>query len=152
MLRDDSVNRLKNRGSMRDLAVNDRLTISRNGLQEDRDENDLMFPLENDDIYMIDRADLKTNVKKGFFSMIDNVLGGAQSKNINMISNTYNEYQQFETAPQTVKPISPHMTISIMENEAFGHTEISPTIMKQQKFEGNTTMMSSNYVNSFNFG
>jgi hypothetical protein len=37
-----------------------------------------MFPLENDDIYMIDRADLKTNVKKGFFSMIDNVLGGAQ--------------------------------------------------------------------------
>lgn len=41
---------------------------------------------------MIDRADLKTNVKKGFFSMIDNVLGGAQNKNISMISNTYNEY------------------------------------------------------------
>jgi len=61
-------------------------------LQEDRDENDLMFPLENEDIYMIDRPDIKTNVKKGFFSMIDSVLGGAQSKNISMISNTYNDY------------------------------------------------------------
>jgi hypothetical protein len=29
---------------------------------------------ENDDMYMIDR---KSSVKKGFFSMIDNVLGGA---------------------------------------------------------------------------
>ena len=44
---------------------------------------------ENDDMYMIDR---KSSVKKGFFSMIDNVLGGAQSKNISMISNTYNAY------------------------------------------------------------
>lgn len=45
-----------------------------------------MFPLDNDDMYMIDR---KASVKQGFFSMIDNVLGGAQSKNISMISNTY---------------------------------------------------------------
>jgi hypothetical protein len=92
MLRDDSVNRLKNQDSFRGFASKDSLVISRKELQEDRDENDLMFPLENDDIYMIDRADIKTNVKKGFFSMIDNVLGGAQSKNISMISNTYNEY------------------------------------------------------------
>ena len=43
-------------------------------------------PLDNDDMYIIDR---KANIKKGFFSMIDNVLGGAQSKNISMISNSY---------------------------------------------------------------
>jgi hypothetical protein len=92
MLREDSVNRLKNQDSFRGFATNDSMIIRRKDLQEDKDENDLMFPLENDDIYMIDRPDLKTNVKKGFFSMIDNVLGGAQSKNISMISNTYNDY------------------------------------------------------------
>lgn len=89
MLRDDSVNRLKNPDSMRGLAANDSMIIRRNELIEDRDENDILIPLDNDDMYMIDR---KASVKKGFFSMIDNVLGGAQSKNISMISNTYSQY------------------------------------------------------------
>jgi hypothetical protein len=46
MLRDDSVNRLKNNQSMSGLANNSSLIISRKSLIENRDENDLMFPLE----------------------------------------------------------------------------------------------------------
>lgn len=107
---------------------------------------------ENDDMYMIDR---KSSVKKGFFSMIDNVLGGAQSKNISMISNTYNAYQN--VPPNTVKEIAPKLAINInLPEKEFGQgIDISPTIMKQQKLYdngNNTTMMSSNYVNSFNYG
>jgi hypothetical protein len=153
MLRDDSINRLKNNDSMRGLVANDSLIIKRNDIIEnDYDENDKMFPLtglESDDIYMLDR---KASVKKGFFSMIDNVLGGAQSKNISMISNTYSQYNQI--TPNTVKPVSPGLTINITDMDKFGGCgDISPTIIKQQKiYDTNTTMVSSNYVNSFNYG
>lgn len=41
-------------------------------------------PLDNDDMYIIDR---KANIKKGFFSMIDNVLGGGQSSTTQMANN-----------------------------------------------------------------
>jgi hypothetical protein len=57
-----------------------------------------------------------------------------------------------------VKQSSPKLTLNITgdmgEIEKFGECiEISPTIQKQQKlFDNNTTMMSSNYVNSFNYG
>jgi hypothetical protein len=93
MLRDDSVNRLKNQEPLRGIMGKDSLVITRNQLEDDfGEESQEMFnPLQgdNDDMYMIDR---KSSVKKGFFHMIDNVLGGAQSKNISMISNTYNAY------------------------------------------------------------
>jgi hypothetical protein len=140
---------------MRGLAAKDSLIINRNELEQDSEEevdDNKMFPLDNDDMYMIDR---KASVKKGFFSMIDNVLGGAQSKNISMISNTYNAYQN---VPNTVKENSPKLTISLCpeHNDKFGQgIDISPTILKQQKLydnHNNTTMISSNYVNSFNYG
>lgn len=153
MLRDDSVNRLKNQNSM---VANDSLIIKRTDLIQDEDNEDFdepdtnqeeMFPMDHDDIYMVDR---KSNIKKGFFSMIDNVLGGAQSKNISMISNTYSQYQNM---PQTVKAVSPKLIINpnINDDDHIGQSiDISPTLMKQQKlFDNNTTMMSSNYINSF---
>lgn len=89
MLRDNSLNRLKNQDPLRGMTAKDSLVITRNEIEQgnmDEDEDEEFNPLDNDDMFMIDR---KSSVKKGFFSMIDNVLGGAQSKNISMISNTY---------------------------------------------------------------
>lgn len=89
MLRDNSLNRLKNQDHLRGMTAKDSLVITRNEIEQgnmDEDEDEEFNPLDNDDMFMIDR---KSSVKKGFFSMIDNVLGGAQSKNISMISNTY---------------------------------------------------------------
>ena len=157
MLREDSVNRLMNQNDpMSRLATKDSLVINRNEIeqdfQQDEEEDNKMIPLDNDDMFMIDH---KASVKQGFFSMIDNVLGGAQSKNISMISNTYQAYQNI---PNTVKENSPSkLTITLPENvDKFGQgIDISPTIMKQQKIydnHNNTTMMSSNYINSFNYG
>jgi hypothetical protein len=60
-------------------------------------------------------VDCQSNIKKGIFSMIDNVLGGAQSKNISMISNSYSQYQN---VPNTTKPQYPKLSISMpMEND-----------------------------------
>jgi len=59
--------------------------------------------------------------------------------------------------PNTVKENAPKLAINInLPEKEFGQgIDISPTIMKQQKLYdngNNTTMMSSNYVNSFNYG
>lgn len=128
MLRDDSVNRLRNQDALRGMAAKDSLVITKNEIEGDmRDEGDNeIYPIDNDDMYMIDR---KSNIKKGFFSMIDNVLGGAQSKNISMISNTYNAYQN---VPNTANEISPKLTINLPEGvDKFGlGIDISPTMLK----------------------
>lgn len=116
MLRDDSVNRLRNQDALRGMAAKDSLVITKNEIEGGmRDEGDNeIYPIDNDE-YMIDR---KSNIKKGFFSMIDNVLGGAQSKNISMISNTYNAYQN---VPNTAKESSPKLTINLPEGvDKFG--------------------------------
>lgn len=146
MFREDSVNRLKNQQAS---GAHDSLVITRNELNGDNfQENNEIYAMDGDDHFMIDR---KASVKKGFFSMIDSVLGGAQSKNISMISNTYSQYQN---VPNTVKESSPKLAINIMENDKFGQClEISPTMLKQQKiYDTNTTMVSSNFVNSFSLG
>jgi hypothetical protein len=70
---------------MRDMAANESLIISRNELDFQEGDNDYRG-FDHDDRYMVD---CQPNIKKGIFSMIDNVLGGAQSKNISMISNSY---------------------------------------------------------------
>jgi hypothetical protein len=59
--------------------------------------------------------------------------------------------------PNTVKENTnaPKMTINLPEKEFGQGIDISPSVMKQQKLYdngNNTTMISSNYVNSFNYG
>ena len=89
----------------------------------------------------------KTNIKKGFFTMIDNVLGGGQSStsqiahNMSMISNNLSNVSCLYPKDSKAELPQIQMSIEKQEDEEICVGDISPQFKKQQKlFDANTTM------------